>query len=776
MKKLYFIVSILSIICNQKIYSQIEGTNVFMQGEYVEIGMNSCGVFGSDALPSGVGLLGVPYHINTGAGAASPLSGLGFICDSGADGWAEYCGDYFVPGSPVEGWCLQIGSDSYINSDQNCAFNDIPGTITSYSNNPSCDYQQADWTGSVGGLTIVQSVVLGRYDLYFTIYVEICNTDTVDKYNVYYGRNVDPDNDAQQYGDYSTTNTVVSQAYLGDPISIVTAVAATSGCAISLQSNEPNSAVCFGGFATEPADQYWAASSIGGVHSFSGTNTADEAISLGFYWDTIRAGQCVTASTKYVLSDSSTPDSSFNYQDICVGDTAKPFLDTAITSGGVYSFVNDVTNGATIDSVTGYVSNALSGYTYYVLYVSPPPCPPIKFYSSFIVSHCCGCKVGDITDVSFESCVDYPVLGTAGPITVTDNNLSAPFLQSYILTDLSGSVLTIQNSSVFTGLLEGDYCMYTINYNPTDPDLVAGGLIPANYPTLDSLKNSVNTINGVEKPGILCADLFTDCIPIKIGEYKTAGSDASISLCLDDTAQIHLYDLILNEDSDGLWTDISSPSISSGHFHPVTGIVNPVGVPTGIYTFEYMVTGQAPCVADVSQVEIDMHHTPDFVQAGEWEYMIIHGSTTLNGTGAVTYHWEPSTYLSNADTAHPVATPPVTTTFTLQGIDEYGCVDIDTVTIYVQNPDIYVPNAFTPNGDSYNSTLKPIYIGIKELSFFEIYNRWGEKVYETRDMNASWDGIYKSVDQPMGSYTYQIKGVSVLNDVIFKSGSVLIMR
>lgn len=776
MKKLCLFITIFYFICCSKTYSQIEGSNVFLQGEYVEIGMNSCGVFGSSALPTGVGLLGVPYHINTGPGSGMILSGLGFICDSGADGWADYCGDYFVPGSPVEGWCIKIGSDSYINSDQSCILNDIPGTITNYANNPSCDYQQADWSGSVGGLNIVQSVVLGRYDLYFTIYVEICNTDTVDKYNVYYGRNVDPDNDAQQYGDYVTTNTVVSQAYLGDPISIVTAVAATSGCAVSLQSNEPNSAVCFGGFATDPADQYWASTSIGLTHSFSGTNTADEAISLGLYWDTIKAGQCVTGSYKYVLNDSSTPDSSFTYQNICVGDTAKPFIDTAISSGGVFSFVNDVSNGASIDPATGYITNAPSGFTYYVLYVSPPPCPPIKFYASFDVNHCCGCKVGNVTNISFESCVDYPILGSAGPITITDNNLSAPFLQNYILTDAAGNVLKIQNTSVFTGLLEGDYCMYTINYNPTDPDLIAGGLIPSNYPTLDSIKHSVNTINGIEKPGILCADLYQDCIPIKIGEYKTAGLDASLGLCLDDTATIHLFDLILNEDSDGLWTDISSPSISSGHFHPVTGIVNPVGVPTGTYTFQYSVSGQAPCVTDISEVVIDMHHTPDFVNAGVWEYIIIHGSTTLNGSGAVTYHWEPSTYLSNADTAHPVANPPVTTTYTLEGVDEYGCIDIDTVTIYVQSPDIYVPNAFTPNGDHYNQLLKPIYIGIKELMYLEIYNRWGEKVYETKDMNMGWDGMYKSIDQPIGSYTYQVKGLSVLGDVIVKSGSVTLMR
>ena len=57
---------------------------------------------------------------------------------------------------------------------------------------------------------------------------------------------------------------------------------------------------------------------------------------------------------------------------------------------------------------------------------------------------------------------------------------------------------------------------------------------------------------------------------------------------------------------------------------------------------------------------------------------------------------------------------------------------------------IYVPNAFTPNKDGLNDLLKPFMIGIRELKYFRIFNRWGQLVFETQDPNNGWDGRIKA--------------------------------
>ena len=102
-----FTLSLLLFISSQTIFAQIVGSNVFIKGTYVEAGINSCGAFGSDALPP------VGYHPTEG-------TGVSFVADSDMDGWEIgsplYCGDYSVPGSPVEGWAIQIGASVWVNT------------------------------------------------------------------------------------------------------------------------------------------------------------------------------------------------------------------------------------------------------------------------------------------------------------------------------------------------------------------------------------------------------------------------------------------------------------------------------------------------------------------------------------------------------------------------------------------------------------------------------------------------------------------------------------
>ena len=100
-----------------------------------------------------------------------------------------------------------------------------------------------------------------------------------------------------------------------------------------------------------------------------------------------------------------------------------------------------------------------------------------------------------------------------------------------------------------------------------------------------------------------------------------------------------------------------------------------------------------------------------------------------------------------------------TTTYQIQVTNDAGCIAFDTLTVYVV-PDysIFVPNAFTPNGDGNNDFFE-IYGKIKAIEFLEIqlFNRWGEKVFESNDHHFKWDGTFKGEMQNSSVFIWQLK-------------------
>jgi gliding motility-associated-like protein len=97
----------------------------------------------------------------------------------------------------------------------------------------------------------------------------------------------------------------------------------------------------------------------------------------------------------------------------------------------------------------------------------------------------------------------------------------------------------------------------------------------------------------------------------------------------------------------------------------------------------------------------------------------------------------------------------------LTAISSLGCTDSTLVTIDYQESEVYyIPNSFTPDGDKFNQVFLPIFTaGIDPYNYtMEIYNRWGELIFETHNMEYGWDGSYglEGNDCPSGSYTYRI--------------------
>jgi gliding motility-associated-like protein len=149
----------------------------------------------------------------------------------------------------------------------------------------------------------------------------------------------------------------------------------------------------------------------------------------------------------------------------------------------------------------------------------------------------------------------------------------------------------------------------------------------------------------------------------------------------------------------------------------------------------------------------------------------------LLGNGGINYTWKPSSPLVNSVVQNPLATLYADTYFTLTVTNDIGCSDADEVLIKVyKGPAYYIPNAFTPNADGVNDVLKPISVGIAATNDFRIFNRFGQVVFETREIQKGWNGMFKGKKADAGTYIWMINGTANNGKIIEMKGSVLLIQ
>ena len=148
-------------------------------------------------------------------------------------------------------------------------------------------------------------------------------------------------------------------------------------------------------------------------------------------------------------------------------------------------------------------------------------------------------------------------------------------------------------------------------------------------------------------------------------------------------------------------------------------------------------------------------------------------STTLTASGAGTYSW------SNGTTdAVITVSPSATTVYCVTVTNANGCTDIACVTVTVDLLDcgeIFVPNAFSPNSDGQNELECVLSKCIKTFSF-AIYDRWGEKVFQTTDQKKCWDGAYKGKLLNTAEFVYYLEAILTNGETASKKGSISLIR
>ena len=285
------------------VFAAMAGSEAFARGAYVQVGINANGTFGADAAARPAGFVDVV------ADGRDYYNGLfGFIADVDEDGFAgsDYDGDYFVPGSPEEGFGVEIGGVAYNNNTNGGA--GISGSITSVATSPTGDI---NWSGAVGGLEIDRTVSVTETGHFIRIETTLTNTTGAALNGIYWMHNVDPDNDVSLHNDFSTLNTIVSQGSLAaDKLSLVTAQQSATGAGVSggteetgsflsLLSFDERARVTFGGFSNRSPSGVFTDPGLEGT--VGATMIDDIAVSIAFDVGTLAAGDSTTLVYYYNL-------------------------------------------------------------------------------------------------------------------------------------------------------------------------------------------------------------------------------------------------------------------------------------------------------------------------------------------------------------------------------------------------------------------------------------------------------------------------------------------
>jgi gliding motility-associated-like protein len=336
----------------------VQSQNVFLKGEYVEVGVHPSGSFGSSSnAPSS-------YHARGANGK------LGFVCDIGKDGWNTgtpgYVGDYFVPGDPEEGWGIQWQEDSpsgRVRRFNNFGLNGLHQVRKiSHNKRRISNGQQSEWLGGASDGTrsanVFQTVTLDTFNTYFTISVLIQNTGSDTLFGLKYFRNVDPDNEQPLTGNYTTKNYIDFQPGVGGNTdkAVVVAEGLRYGVPCILGTVDSRAHVSIGGFTNRNVDDL-----LNNNRSYTKDSPlrADRAISLSFVLGELAPGKCVKLNYYYALQPVNPEDvefpltAEFNISDdgfkssqtftggnLCVKDTILQFA--VLTEGAGSSFIDKV--------------------------------------------------------------------------------------------------------------------------------------------------------------------------------------------------------------------------------------------------------------------------------------------------------------------------------------------------------------------------------------------------------------------------------------------------
>jgi gliding motility-associated-like protein len=324
-----------------------------------------------------------------------------------------------------------------------------------------------------------------------------------------------------------------------------------------------------------------------------------------------------------------------------------------------------------------------------------------------------------------------------------------------------GSIVRVQ---IFWGDSSG------VSYTDTFP--YPGKLYSHNYPNPVSANNSIYTIRMLSSSGITCEDEMDQQVNVQ----------ASPHVQFDSIPTVCDYAPPLNITEASELTGIPGSFLFSGKGISTAGLLDPPTAGAGIDTLLYKYIGANGCT-DSAYQDINIQAPPNVFAGNDTSIVIdqpLQLQVTSTDISGDTFLWSPATGLNDTIISNPIAILGLgidSIRYYVKVTDTLGCYGVASVEVKVFKtlPDIFVPNAFTP-GKNINYIFKPIAVGISSLQFFHIYNRFGQLVYSTTRLEDGWDGTLSGRLQDTGTYVWMVQGTSYTGKIIFKKGTMTLIR
>lgn len=271
-----------------------------------------------------------------------------------------------------------------------------------------------------------------------------------------------------------------------------------------------------------------------------------------------------------------------------------------------------------------------------------------------------------------------------------------------------------------------------------------GKIYTHRYPEFGSPITKDVTVRYVVYSGISCVNEIITKLTIKASPAVQFASLASVCAAAPSFTVTQAHEI----------NGLAGAGIYSGAGINAAGLFNPQLATAGDHIIRYTFSATNGCTA-FAEESITVFDQP-VANAGPDRVVLLGGSTILNASATgnnLLYEWSPIESIENSQVATPTIFPAQNTTYTMKVVSADGCEDTDQVFVTVVK-DIFVPSAFSPNGDGTNDVWRIPFLDSYSGSSIQVFNRYGEIVFQSKDKMIVWDGMYKGEPVPIGSYIW----------------------
>lgn len=579
------------------------------------------------------------------------------------------------------------------------------------------------------------------------------------------------------------------------PCSLTRTITINASVSPTITITPPSTVICNGSssalLASGASNYSW--TPIYGLTAYTGPNvTANPTITTTYTIVGVN-GACTNSTTATVSVTTVNHSVTASASSYCIGGAPVTLTASGATSfawapgsslsSTTGSMVTATPSVTTTYTVTGTIGSCTSDRTITIT-VTPTPTVTIVSTNTLLCSSGSGAvltasgansytwmpggSTGSSLSVNPSSTTTYTAYGiSAGgciavPATITESVITVP------VPTLSASSSTVCVTNTVS-LSASPGTGYTYNWAPVSAILGASNTasVVAMPTTTATVIYTLTLSSGsCVNTNTLMLQVFS-CLP-PVVDFSTSTND---SICTNDCVT---FSNLTTGDA-----PINYQWVFPGGTPPTSTAANPqvCYLAAGNYSVGLIATNAYGSDTIVKNNYINVADIPD-VRALKDTVINFGENTPVSVSGASSYLWYPSDGTIACPTcSNTIAQPSVTTTYIVEGSNSPYCKSRDTITVTVDLicGDLFVPNAFSPNGDNLNETINVHGLCVSTFNL-QIYNRWGEKVFETTSKQNSWDGTFKGKPLDTGVFVYKVDGLTIDGKVFNLKGNITLIR